>query len=107
MVCKVRSCLTVKIWQGLASLWQGIGDGYWLGQEADQHHSGRESDGNLHWISCSPVAGSIKVRTSFYHCIFHILFCREIKAARTIQLAWRRIFALKKEEKMKVMFSKF
>jgi abnormal spindle-like microcephaly-associated protein len=32
---------------------------------------------------------------------------REIKAARTIQLAWRRIFALKKEEKMKVMFSKF
>ena len=39
MVCKVRSCLTVKIWQGLASLWQGFVDGNWLGQGIGKRHS--------------------------------------------------------------------
>jgi hypothetical protein len=35
---------------------------------------------------------------------YFLFSCREIKAARVIQLAWRKFYAGKKEEELKVKY---
>ena len=44
-----------------------------------------------------PCTWGMSFKYSFYR--------REIKAARTIQLAWRKYYALRKEERLKVKYS--